>query len=151
MNRFRLRRIEAILSRLTTPQQESAAVAPRPLRSAHDVIALLHEQIEALRASRWIGTLEKARPSVIWPASAARRSKRARWRLVSKSWKRCSNNGTKETGDEHGPSGPVVWHAHALGGAAFALAASARADAVEQDRLARSAPKHGFRLRIIGG
>lgn len=26
------------------------------------------------------------------------------------------------------------------------LAASARADAVEQDRLARSAPKHGFRL-----
>lgn len=73
MNRFRLRRIEAILSRLTTPQQESAAVAPRSLRSAHDVIALLHEQIEALRAAWWIGTLEKAR-AIGYLASISRKA-----------------------------------------------------------------------------
>jgi hypothetical protein len=58
MLKQRLRRIEARM-------QQSAAVTikPRPwrLRTAEDVIELLYEQIEAIRAAAFAGTLEKAR------------------------------------------------------------------------------------------
>lgn len=69
----RLRRMEALLSRLAAAVRGRTAPPPRPLQTAHDVLALLHEQIEALRAATWLGPVEKAR-AVGYLASLARQA-----------------------------------------------------------------------------
>jgi hypothetical protein len=54
----RLRRIEAILDRCEEPA--AGRLPPRSLQTAQDVIDLLEEQVEELRAAPWIGALQKA-------------------------------------------------------------------------------------------
>ena len=69
----RLRRMEALLNRLAAVVRGGTAPPPRPLQTAQDVIALLHEQVEALRAATWIGPVEKAR-AVGYLANLARQA-----------------------------------------------------------------------------
>jgi hypothetical protein len=57
----RLRRMEALLNRLSAVMRGQAAPPPRRVQTAQDVIDLLQEQVEALRAETWVGTVEKAR------------------------------------------------------------------------------------------
>ncbi len=57
--RRRFRRLESLIGD-NSPSPRKAP-APRPLKTAQDVIDLLHEQIEAVRAEPWASTLEKAR------------------------------------------------------------------------------------------
>jgi hypothetical protein len=73
MLRYRIRQVEALLSRLAAASQRRAAPAARSLETAQDVIALLEEQIEAVRAEGWIGTLDKAR-AIGYLAGLARRA-----------------------------------------------------------------------------
>jgi hypothetical protein len=57
MNKQRIRRLE-------TKVQQLDAIAkppPRRLHTAQDVIDLLHEQVETLRAAWWVATVPKAR------------------------------------------------------------------------------------------
>ena len=52
------------LVRLETVVQQCDAAAKLPVRrlqTVQDVIDLLHEQVEMLRAQRWLGTVPKAR------------------------------------------------------------------------------------------
>jgi hypothetical protein len=53
----RIRRLETLI------EQAGAAEKPpaRRLQTVQDVIDLLHEQVEMLRAARWAGTVQKAR------------------------------------------------------------------------------------------
>jgi hypothetical protein len=69
----RLRRLETLLSRLAAVVRGRTAPPPRRLQTAHDVLALLHEQVEALRAATWVATVEKAR-AVGYLASLARQA-----------------------------------------------------------------------------
>ena len=69
----RLRRMEALLSRLAAVVRGRTAPPPRRLQTAQDVIDLLHEQVEALRAATWVGPVEKAR-AVGYLASLARQA-----------------------------------------------------------------------------
>jgi hypothetical protein len=57
MLRDRVRRLEALV------KQSDASEKPphRPLQTAQDVIDLLEEQVEVLRAERCAGTVQKAR------------------------------------------------------------------------------------------
>jgi hypothetical protein len=57
----RLRRLEALFSRLVAVIGGRTSPPPRRLQTAQDVLALLHEQVEALRAATWVGTVEKTR------------------------------------------------------------------------------------------
>jgi hypothetical protein len=57
----RLRRLETLLSRLAALLRGPAAPLPRRLQTAQDVIDLLEEQVQAVRANTGAGTLEKAR------------------------------------------------------------------------------------------
>jgi hypothetical protein len=57
MNKQRLRRLETKVQQLDA----AAKPAPRRLHTAQDVIDLIHEQVEALRANRWAGAVPKAR------------------------------------------------------------------------------------------
>jgi hypothetical protein len=61
MIRYRLRQIEALLSRLSAAVRGQPAVRPRRLRSAADVLEVLEEQVEILRAEATIGSVERAR------------------------------------------------------------------------------------------
>jgi hypothetical protein len=61
MIRTRVRRLETLLSRLRAAIQGRTAPPPRRLQTAGDVIALLQEQVEAIRTESCAGTLEKAR------------------------------------------------------------------------------------------
>jgi len=58
MFKRRLRRLETLVKQVENAAQ---APAPRPLQSAQDVMDLLQEQVDALRAARWCGVLPKAR------------------------------------------------------------------------------------------
>src|ERR1700722_2741456 len=58
---YRLRRIETLLDRLVTARRQAAAPRPRRLQTAQDVIDLLQEQVETLRADTQIGSVQKAR------------------------------------------------------------------------------------------
>jgi hypothetical protein len=58
MIKHRLKRIEAILNRCGRPGRR---VPPRPLRTVHDVVELLHEQVEAVRAAPWTDPIDRAR------------------------------------------------------------------------------------------
>jgi hypothetical protein len=69
----RLRRLEALFSRLAAVVDGRMAPPPRRLETAHDVLALLHEQVEALRAATWVGPVEKAR-ALGYLASLARQA-----------------------------------------------------------------------------
>ena len=57
MRKQRIRRLEALVERLDTAEKPP----PRRLQTAQDVIDLLQEQVEALRAERWAGAVQKAR------------------------------------------------------------------------------------------
>jgi hypothetical protein len=57
MNKQRLRRLETKVQQLDALDKPS----PRRLHTAQDVIDLLHEQVEMLRAAWWVGTVPKAR------------------------------------------------------------------------------------------
>jgi hypothetical protein len=57
MRKQRIRRLEALVERLDTAEK----APPRRLQTAQDVIDLLQEQVEALRAERWAGAVQKAR------------------------------------------------------------------------------------------
>jgi hypothetical protein len=61
MSKDQFRRLEAVLHRLAAVLRRAPAPEPRRLQTAQDVLALLHEQVEALRAATWVGTVEKAR------------------------------------------------------------------------------------------
>jgi hypothetical protein len=70
MIKHRLKRIEATLNRCASPGRR---VPPRPLQSAQDVVALLHEQVEAVRAAPWTDPLDRAR-AIAYLAGVARKA-----------------------------------------------------------------------------
>jgi hypothetical protein len=57
----RLRRLEVLVERLAAVLRGQTMAPPRRLQTAQDVIDLLQEQVEALRAEAGAGTVEKAR------------------------------------------------------------------------------------------
>ena len=57
MRKQRIRRLETLVEQLDTAEKPP----PRRLQTAQDVIDLLQEQVEALRAHRWAGAVQKAR------------------------------------------------------------------------------------------
>jgi len=59
MIKHRLRRIESFLNHCNA--QSRTKPPPRRLQTVQDVIDLLEEQVEALRAEPWAGAVEKAR------------------------------------------------------------------------------------------
>jgi t-SNARE complex subunit (syntaxin) len=56
-----IRRMETLVNRLAAVLRDQSAPPPRRLQTAQDVIDLLQEQVEALRAETRAGTVEKAR------------------------------------------------------------------------------------------
>jgi hypothetical protein len=71
MIKHRLRRIESFLQHCEL--RGSAPLPPRRLQTVQDVIDLLHEQVEAVRAQAWAGTIEKAR-AIAYLAGVARQA-----------------------------------------------------------------------------
>ena len=71
MKNQRLRRIESLLNRYDRHLQSRPPT--RPLQTVRDVIDLLQEQAEAIRADPWSGTIEKAR-ALAYLASVARKT-----------------------------------------------------------------------------
>ena len=61
MIQFRIRRIEALVNRLAFVLRGTAAPPPKRLQTAQDVMDLIQEQVEAVRAEPSAGALEKAR------------------------------------------------------------------------------------------
>ena len=59
MIKQRIRRIESILSRCD--QFQCTKPPPRRVQTIQDLLDLLEEQVEAVRAAPWTGTLDKAR------------------------------------------------------------------------------------------
>jgi len=57
----RLRRLENLVERLAAVLRQQPAVQPRQLQTAHDVIGLLHEQIEAIRLASYPDAVKQAR------------------------------------------------------------------------------------------
>jgi len=57
----RLRRLEVLVERLAAVLCGQTIPPPRQLQTAQDVIDLLQEQVEAIRAAAGAGTVEKAR------------------------------------------------------------------------------------------
>ena len=57
MRKQRIRRLETLVEQLDTAEKPP----PRRLQTAQDVIDLLQEPVEALRAHRWAGAVQKAR------------------------------------------------------------------------------------------
>ena len=56
-----IRRMETLVRRLAAVLRDQAAPPPRRLQTAQDVIDLLQEQVEALRAETQAGAIQKAR------------------------------------------------------------------------------------------
>jgi hypothetical protein len=56
-----IRRMEVLVRRLAAELRGTTAPPPRRLQTAQDVIDLLEEQVEALRAETQAGPVEKAR------------------------------------------------------------------------------------------
>lgn len=56
-----IRRMEALVSRLAAVAHDQPAPPPRRLQTAQDVIDLLQEQVEALRAETQADAIQKAR------------------------------------------------------------------------------------------
>jgi len=61
MFKDRIRRMEDLVNRLTAALRQPAAPPPRQLQTAQDVIDLLQEQVETLRAETQAGAVQKAR------------------------------------------------------------------------------------------
>jgi hypothetical protein len=59
MIKQRLRRLESIRDRCDLPARPK--LPPRRLQTIQDVLELLQEQVDAVRANAWAGTLAKAR------------------------------------------------------------------------------------------
>jgi hypothetical protein len=57
MRKQRIRRLETMVKQLDAAEKPP----PRRLQTAQDVIDLLQEQVEALRAEPWAGAVQKAR------------------------------------------------------------------------------------------
>ena len=57
MRKQRIRRLETLVEQLDATEKPP----PRRLQTAQDVIDLVEEQVEALRAERWAGVVQKAR------------------------------------------------------------------------------------------
>jgi t-SNARE complex subunit (syntaxin) len=72
MLRYRIQRLETLLSRLAALLR-GPAPPPRRLQTAQDVIDVLQEQVEAVRADTGSGTLEKAR-AIAYLAGVARKA-----------------------------------------------------------------------------
>ena len=70
MFKQRLRRVESILQ-FGEPAQ--AKPPPRRLQTVQDVIDLLQEQVEAVRAAPWTGPIDRAR-AVAYLAGVARKT-----------------------------------------------------------------------------
>ncbi len=73
MIRYRLRQLEALLSRLSAAARGRPAVPPRRLQTAKDVIDVLEEQVELLRTETGIGAVERAR-AIAYLAGQARQA-----------------------------------------------------------------------------
>jgi hypothetical protein len=71
MNNQRIRRIESLLSRYDRHVRSQPPA--RPLKTVRDVIDLLQEQAEAVRADPWSGAIEKAR-ALTYLAGVARKT-----------------------------------------------------------------------------
>jgi hypothetical protein len=71
MIKHRLRQLESFLNHCDLERRTKPA--PRPLQNVQDVIDLLQEQAEAIRAEPWAGTIEKAR-ALTYLAGVARRT-----------------------------------------------------------------------------
>jgi hypothetical protein len=71
MNNQRIRRIESLLSRYD--RHARSRPPTRPLQTVRDVIDLLQEQADAVRADPWSGAIEKAR-ALAYLAGVARRT-----------------------------------------------------------------------------
>lgn len=69
MSKQRLRRLETKVQHLDATEKPP----PRRLHTAQDVIDLLHEQVEALRAASGVGTVQKAR-AIGYLAAIARKA-----------------------------------------------------------------------------
>ncbi len=70
-----------------TPGQTRLPVEFR-LQTAADVLALLDEQVAAVRQDASLGSVERAKGWVLWPASRCERSTRGTWRRGWKRWSR---------------------------------------------------------------
>ena len=70
MLKKRLRRVESILY---SGEPTHAKPPPRRLQTVQDVIDLLEEQVEAVRAAPWTGPLDKAR-AIAYLAGVARKA-----------------------------------------------------------------------------
>ena len=68
MIKQRIRRIESFLSRCDDSQRSK--LPPRRLQTVQDVLDLLEEQVEAVRAAPWTSTLDKARTIAALAATA---------------------------------------------------------------------------------
>jgi hypothetical protein len=73
MIRTRIERLETKVRRMEASQRGTAAVPRRRLQTAQDVIDLLEEQVEAVRADAEASTLEKAR-AIGYLAAIARKA-----------------------------------------------------------------------------
>jgi len=73
MIKERIRRMEDLVNRLAAALRQQAAPLPRQLQTAQDVIDLLQEQVEALRAETQAGAVQKAR-AVGYLAELARKA-----------------------------------------------------------------------------
>lgn len=71
MIKHRIRRIEAFLNHCASAGRSPPP--PRALQTIQDLIDLLQEQVEAVRAEPWVGTIEKAR-AVAYLAGVARKA-----------------------------------------------------------------------------
>ena len=71
MRKQRIRRIESFLNQCDAPQ--ASKPPPRRLQTVQDVLELLHEQVEAVRAAPWTGPLDKARV-IAYLAGVARKT-----------------------------------------------------------------------------
>jgi hypothetical protein len=61
MSNHQLRRLESLIHRLAGVLRSRTQPAPRRLESAQDVLALLQEQVEAIRAEATADAVDKAR------------------------------------------------------------------------------------------
>jgi hypothetical protein len=68
--KHRLRRIESFLNQCDPVRTKSP---PRRLQTMQDVIDLLQEQVEAVRAAPWTGPIDKAR-AIAYLAGVARKT-----------------------------------------------------------------------------
>ena len=147
MIRHRIGSVEAQVNRLAALLRGRKPPPPRRLQTAQDVIDLVHEQVEAVRADA--GRRDTGEGAGHRPAGR-RRPQGPRDRRAGRP------PGDAGDGPEAAYRGNEAMNTNGLARRYEALtpwerlpllvAASARGDEVERDRLARSAPQHDFRV-----